>query len=285
MDTILKVSHLCKQYSGFALTDVSFELPKGSIMGLIGENGAGKTTTIKAIIGAVRRDSGEISLLGGDNTGGSALKQDLGVVLDDSFFYFMLNPIEIGRILRAAYRNWDDALYRSYLGRFHLPEKKKVKEFSSGMRMKLAIAAALAHHPRLLLLDEPTSGLDPVVRGEILDVFLDFIQDEEHGILLSSHITGDLEKIADYITFLHEGRVVLSEQKDALLERYGVARCAEGEWAQIDARYRSGMRQNRFGCEVLVNDRRAVERQCPGLVIDPASLDDIMTDTVGGDRR
>ncbi len=161
MDTILKVSHLCKQYSGFALTDVSFELPKGSIMGLIGENGAGKTTTIKAIIGAVRRDSGEISLLGGDNTGGSALKQDLGVVLDDSFFYFMLNPIEIGRILRAAYRNWDDALYRSYLGRFHLPEKKKVKEFSSGMRMKLAIAAALAHHPRLLLLDEPTSGLDP----------------------------------------------------------------------------------------------------------------------------
>lgn len=284
MDNLLEIKNLNKQYADFALKDVSFAIPKGSIMGFIGENGAGKTTTIKLILAQTQRASGQITVFGLDNIQEEKkIKQDIGVVFDENFFYFMLKPTEIAKIMRASFTNWDDALYLQYLDQFKLPKNKIIKEFSRGMKMKLAIAAAISHHPKLLLLDEATSGLDPVVRGEILDVFLDFIQDEEHSILLSSHITSDLERVADYITFIHEGKVVLSDNKDSIMERYGVAHLRANE--QIEAHFVAGSRGGRFGREVLVNNRARVERQYPGIAIDSATLDDIMTYYVEEDAR
>ncbi|WP_312645253.1 ABC transporter ATP-binding protein [Hydrogenoanaerobacterium sp.] len=284
MENILEVRNLNKKYHDFELQNVSFSLPKGSIMGFIGENGAGKTTTLKLILNEIKRSSGEIVVFGLDNIHNEKhIKQDIGVVFDENFFYYMLKPVEIGKILKATFSNWDDALYEQYLNRFKLPKNKPMKEFSRGMKMKLSIAAALSHHPRLLLLDEATSGLDPVVRGEILDVFLDFIQDEEHSILLSSHITSDLEKIADYITFIHDGKVVLSAGKDEILDSYGVVRGSEAELAAIDKQYLVGTRSNRFGCDALVNNRVIVAQQHPALVMDNAKLDDIMMYYVEGE--
>jgi len=283
MDNILEVRNLSKQYKGFELKNVSFCLPKGSIIGFIGENGAGKTTTLKLILNEIQRSSGEIFVFGKDNIRDEKqIKQDIGVVFDENFFYYALKPVQVGKILKATYSNWDDALYEHYLNQFKLPKNKPIKEFSRGMKMKLSIAAALSHHPKLLLLDEATSGLDPVVRSEILDVFLDFIQDEEHGILLSSHITSDLEKIADYITFIHEGEILLSAGKDDILESYAIVRGTDTELARIDKKYIVGSRNNRFGCDALVNNRAMVAAKHPHLVIDNAKLDDIMMYYVGG---
>lgn len=192
MTNSIEIRGLCKSFPDFSLRDVSLTLPGGSIMGLIGENGAGKTTTIKCILNLVRRDAGEILLLGHDNLREERLaKQDVGVVLDECFFHDTLRPRDVGRILAPVFQSWDGGLYQDYLDKFRLPEKKFIKEFSRGMKMKLSLAAALAHRPKLLILDEATAGLDPVVRDEILDEFLSFICDEEHAILISSHITSD----------------------------------------------------------------------------------------------
>ena len=191
MDTILTVSGLTKHYPGFTLDHVSFSVPGGSIMGLIGENGAGKSTTIKALLGLVRPDEGSVAFWGQDLAAAPRLKEDLGVVFDGGSFYETLTPAQVGSILRHAYSQWDDGLYRSYLERFAVPAQKEIKGLSKGMKAKLSIAAALSHRPRLLILDEATSGLDPVMRDDILDVFLDFVQDEEHSILMSSHISAD----------------------------------------------------------------------------------------------
>lgn len=276
MSHLLEVKGLCKEYDGFALQDINFVLPKGSIMGLIGENGAGKTTTIKLLLDQIARTAGEVSIFGMDNIKDQKkIKQDIGTVFEENFFYQDLKPLDIAKILRAMFGKWDDALFSRYLERFQLPKNKRIKEFSRGMKMKLSIASALSRHPKLLILDEATSGLDPVVRGEILDVFLDFIQDEECGVLLSSHITSDLERVADYITFIHKGRVVFSESKDEVLERYGVAHCKLGE--RIDPQYMVSSRENRFGKEILVKNKEQVEREYRDMVIDSASLDDIMT--------
>ncbi len=208
MKNALELSHITKDYGSFRLDDISFSLPGGAILGLIGENGAGKTTTIKCILNLIHRDAGEIRVLGQDNLAQErAIKEDLGVVLDESVFHDSLRPRDVDRIMARLYKGWDSALFARYCGKFSLPNEKTIKEFSKGMKMKLSIAAALAHRPRLLILDEATSGLDPVAREEILDEFLDFIQDEEHSVLLSSHITSDLEKCADYIVYLHRGEL------------------------------------------------------------------------------
>lgn len=277
MTNSIELSGLCKAYPDFALKDITFSLPCGSIMGLIGENGAGKTTTIKCILDLIARDAGQIALLGRDNAQyGPVLRQDVGVVLDECVFHDSLRPADLNRILAPVYINWDQELFRHYLSKFNLPEKKRIKEFSRGMKMKLSLAAALAHRPKLLILDEATSGLDPVVRDEILDEFLDFIQDEEHSVLLSSHITSDLEKVCDYITYLHQGQVVLSGVKDDILASYGRVVCTAAQLERLAPGDVLRVRRGSYGCEALVKDRGEFSRRHPELAVDPASLEDIM---------
>jgi len=205
MDNILEIKNLTKRYKDFKLKNVSLELPKGMIMGFIGENGAGKTTTIKSILNIINDYTGEIKVFGLDNKKyDKVIKEDIGVVLDDMFFPEILNPMDINAIMKEVYVNWDSNIYFKYLNKFSLPKNNKIKTFSKGMRKKLEIVVSLSHHPKLLILDEPTSGLDPVARNEVIDIFQDFIQNEECSILLSSHITTDLEHIADYIVLKQE---------------------------------------------------------------------------------
>lgn len=279
MEALLKVDGLTKHFKDFALNDVSFMLPYGSIMGFVGENGAGKTTTIKLILGLLHKEEGVVELFGQACTDEqSRHKEKIGVVFDASNFHDVLRPRDVGRILKGMYRDWDENEFNRLVAQFKLPmNSKNIKEFSSGMKKKLSIAAALAHHPQLLILDEPTSGLDPVVRSEILDILLDFIQDERRGVLLSSHITSDLERIADYITFIHEGRVVFSRTKDELLESYGIARCTKEQADMIDPALVKGSRRSTFGVELLVENRHDFGSKHPGIAIDAAGIEDIMT--------
>lgn len=277
MTNSIEISGLCKSYGDFALDHIDLTLPGGSIMGLIGENGAGKTTTIKCILNLIRRDAGTITLMGYDNIAQERqAKAEVGVVLDECYFHDTLRPRDIHTILSQVYQNWDKALFASCLKKFQLPEGKYVKEFSRGMKMKLSLAAALAHHPKLLILDEATAGLDPVVRDEILDEFLNFIQDEEHSILISSHITSDLEKVADYITYLHQGRVVLSEAKDVIQDNYGRLACTAQQLATIQPEDLVRVRKGSYGCEALVSDRAVFRKKYPQLMVEPISLEDIM---------
>ena len=286
MTNCIEIKGLCKSYGDFALKDIDLTLPGGSILGLIGENGAGKTTTIKCILNLIRRDAGEIALLGHDNIKEEQLaKQDVGIVLDECFFHDTLRPLDVGRVLAPAYKDWDGELFRSYLKKFGLPEKKLIKEFSRGMKMKLSLSAALAHRPKLLLLDEATAGLDPVVRDEILDEFLGFIQDEDHAILMSSHITSDLEKVADYIAYIHRGQVVLSDAKDAILDSYGRVGCTAAQLEAIAPDDVLRVRKGSFGCEALVQDRAAFARKYPMLLVERTTLEDIMLFVAKGETK
>lgn len=286
MKNLIEVKGLTKYYGDFALDQVDLTVHGGTIMGLIGENGAGKSTTLKSILGLVRPDGGTIHVFGRDiSETGAEYKQDLGVVLDEGNFHTVFCAEEVGRVLSGLYRNWDDDLYVQYLRRFQIPTKKKIKDYSKGMKMKLSIAAALSHRPKLLLLDEPTSGLDPVVRNELLDEFLDFIRDEEHAILLSSHITSDLERAADYVTYLHKGRVAVQGSKDELLEAYGRLVCSRSDMEKVDPAALVGKRVNNFGCEALVKNKKDFLRSYPGLAVDPVTLEDIMVFTVRGEQE
>lgn len=278
MENSIEVRGLTKHYKDFSLDDVSFRVPQGSIVGFIGENGAGKTTTIKAILGLLNTDGGEITLLDQPVTRSSHLANaEVGVVMEGAFFSSTFNTAEIAGTMRLLHPNWDDALYWDYCRRFSLPEKKPYKDFSRGMRVKLSFATALAHRPRVLILDEATSGLDPVVRGEMLDLFLDFIQDEQHSILLSSHITSDLEKVADYIVFIHAGKIVFELSKDDMQERFAVVKCARGGQAALKGAHILGQRESRFDAEVLVDNAPETRRANPDVLMEPASIDDIMT--------
>ena len=269
----LEIRNLTKNYNGFSLGPINLVLPSGCIMGFIGENGAGKSTTIKLILDLIKRDSGEITILGNSlDTRNIAMKEQIGVVLDESSFPENLKMHEIDAVLKNCYRTWDSNCFNKYCCKFALPEKKAVREYSRGMKMKLAIAAALSHHSRLLILDEATSGLDPVVRDEILDVFLEFIQDERNSIFLSSHIISDLEKICDYITFIHQGKLLFCEEKDILLDKYVVAKCTAEQYAALDPKAVVGTRKSSFGVDVL-----ALRNQIPrNILTDPASIEDIM---------
>ena len=220
----IELSHIHKSFDTFAIQDLSLAVPSGTICGLVGENGAGKSTTIRLLMGALRPDSGTAAVLGTDvsSPAFTAVKEDIGVVLDEAYFPETLNALQVGRILSSTYRQWEQAAYDSYLERFGLPEKKPFKDFSRGMKMKLAIAVALSHQPKLLILDEATCGLDPIVRDEVLEIFNEFTREEDHSILISSHIVSDLEKLCDYIAFLHQGRLLFCEEKDRLLEDFGL---------------------------------------------------------------
>ena len=249
----IEIRGLTKSYGDFTLDHLNLTLPQGTIMGLIGENGAGKSTTIKLILGMLKRDSGTITLLGKDNRENLRLtKEDIGVVLDDVGISECLTPVQVGKIMRLTFSNWDQAAYDGYLKAFNLSENKKFKDFSRGMKMKLGIAVALSHHAKLLILDEATSGLDPVVRDEILDIFCEFTRDETHSILISSHIVSDLEKICDYIAFLHKGKLILCEEKDALKDKYALIHCTEEQLAMLDPSVIVGTKKTAYSTEALV---------------------------------
>ena len=220
----IKLSHINKSFGDFAIRDLNLTVPSGTICGLVGENGAGKSTTIRLLMGVLRPDSGTASVLGADVSSPEFrdVKEDVGVVLDEAYFPESLNAVQVGKIMAATYRQWDQGLYDGYLKRFDLPQNKQFKDFSRGMRMKLAIAVALSHQPKLLVLDEATAGLDPIVRDEVLDIFNEFTREEDHSILISSHILSDLEKLCDYIAFIHKGDLLFCEEKDQLLEQYGI---------------------------------------------------------------
>ncbi|MGM1049298.1 MAG: ABC transporter ATP-binding protein [Bacillota bacterium] len=285
MDTILQVDNLTKQYPDFKLDHVSFSIPKGTIMGLIGENGAGKSTTINAILDLIKKDDGKVTFWGqelSENT--KQIKEDIGVVFDGLNFYETLTPVKIGKISQAAYSQWDERIYKSYLKRFELPVDKEVKTFSKGMKTKLCIAVALSHQPKLLILDEATSGLDPVMRDDILDVFLDFVQDENNSILMSSHITADLEKIADHITFIHQGKMIFRKTKDEVRYNYGIIRCGSATFDAIDKSEILAYRKCDYQWEVLVADKKRAKRKYKNAVVDDATIDDILLLYVKGEQ-
>lgn len=284
MDAILEIKDLTKQYDGFTLDHVSFTVPGGCIMGLIGENGAGKSTTIKAILDLIHKDEGKVTFWGKDLAQAPEMKEDIGVVFDGISFYETLTPARVGRILGEAYKNWDDNLYKEYLQRFSLPADKEIKGLSKGMKAKLSIAAALGHRPKFLILDEATSGLDPVMRDDMLDVFLEFVQDEEHSILMSSHITTDLEKVADYITFIHQGQMMFCKSKDELRYRYGVVRCGAAVFGQMDSADVLAWRKEAYQWDVLVPDKEKARRLYKNAVVDDATIDDILLLYVKGER-
>ena len=220
----IELKHVTKSFGSFAIRDLSLAIPAGTICGLVGENGAGKSTTIRLLMGALEPDSGSCAALGVDASSPEFLeaKEDIGVVLDEAYFPETLNAAQVGKVMARTYRRWDDGIYEGYLKRFELPRSKQFKDFSRGMKMKLAIAVALSHAPKLLVLDEATAGLDPIVRDEVLEIFNEFTREEDHSILISSHILSDLEKLCDYIAFLHQGRLLFCDEKDRLLEEYGI---------------------------------------------------------------
>lgn len=249
----LEIKDLTKTYPGFTLDHLNLTLPSGCIMGLIGENGAGKSTTIKLILDMIHKDSGSITILGKDNTDRIELaKEEIGVVLDEVGIPECLTIKQVGKVMKNTYRNWDDAEYIHLVEKLALPDKKQFKEFSRGMKMKLGIAIALSHHAKLLILDEATSGLDPVVRDEVVEMFSDYTRDENHSILISSHIVSDLEKICDYVAFLHKGKLLLCEEKDQLLVQYGLIHCSTQELLKIPTEAIKYKKENPYGIEAMV---------------------------------
>lgn len=270
----IEIKGLTKQYQGFRLGSYDLTLPSGCILGLVGENGAGKSTTIRLIMDAITRDAGTISVLGVDNRSPefAAVKEDIGVVLDEAYFPEVLSAANVGKIMACTYRRWDREKYRGYLSRFDLDDRKLIRDYSRGMRMKLAIAVALSHDPKLLILDEATSGLDPMVRDEILDIFNEFTRDPGHSILLSSHIVSDLEKICDYIAFLHKGKLMLCEEKDQLLEEYALVHLSAERFADLPEDSIVGRKNGRFGVEALVLRSRVPQ----DLPVEHTNLEDII---------
>lgn len=283
MDCILEIQKLSKKYHDFALEDINLCIPKGCIMGFIGENGAGKTTTIKAILQLIRMDEGSIKVFGKDmRNNEKENKEWIGTVFSESSFPDNMNLKQIDKVMLNIYKNWDSSIFNMYAEQFKLPLNKPNKQYSRGMKMKLQIAIALSHHAKLLLLDEATSGLDPIVRDEILDILLDFIQDEEKSVFISSHITSDIEKCCDYVTFIHQGEILLSEEKDELLEHYGILKTTPEAFANLDKKDYAGYRKSKYALDVLVKDRAYILQIMPDAVIDSASLEDIMLYTIKG---
>ncbi|MGN0474583.1 MAG: ABC transporter ATP-binding protein [Acutalibacteraceae bacterium] len=271
MTNAIEIRNLSKNYNDFSLNIDSLNIPKGCIMGLVGSNGAGKSTMIKAILDLISLDSGEIKINGKSNKN-ETVREDIGVVFDEIKFPQVFTAKDICTVLNGVYKNWDNDLYNKYLTQFKLPDNKKIKDCSRGMKMKISIAAALAHKPKLLILDEATSGIDPVVRDEILDIFLEFIQNEEHTILASSHIISDIEKAADYVTFINNGKIVFCEEKDVLLDKYRLVKCGNEELGALDKSKIIGMRTNTFGAEVLM----LTENVPANFVSAKAGIEDIM---------
>lgn len=288
MNSTVILKNVNKKYekSNFAIKDISFSVPEGSIVGFIGENGAGKSTTMNCILNVIRRDSGTIEIFGREMTDEDIdIRENIGVVYDSNNFPEHLTAKQLADILGRIYRKWDDFCFEQFLRRFGLPESQKIKSYSRGMSMKLAIAVALSHDSKLLILDEATSGLDPIMRDEILDVLLEFVKQENHSILLSSHITSDLEKIADYIVFIHNGEIILNKTKDELIYEYGVIRCSENDFHNILPEDILSSMKKDYQIDVLIQNRKLMEKKYKNLIIDSVSLDEIMLLLAKGDRN
>ena len=286
MKNTIDVKNVSKTYPGFQLDNISFTILEGMIVGLIGENGAGKTTTLKAILNMIEVD-GDIKVFGKDiKKNEKEIKEELGVVLDDSFLSEYLTAKQMNKVMKQFYKTWDEDKYFEYLKEFQLPEGKLVKEFSSGMKMKLKIATALSHHPNALILDEPTSGLDPIIRNEILDIFRKYILEHENrSVLLSSHITTELEQIADYIIFIHKGKIIFNLPTTDLLENYGIVKCNEQEFQSLEKKDYISYRKDKYSYQVLVSDKDSVKKKYKFAVIDKPSIEDIMLLYVKGESK
>lgn len=282
----IEIKNITKKYDGFTLNNVSFNVPKGSIMGFIGQNGAGKSTTIRSLLNIIPINSGEIKLLGMDHIKNEKeIKERIAVVFDELPFHDIFNAKDMSRIFEGIYPKWNRNIYVRYLERFELPLKKKIGDFSKGMKMKLQIACALSHEAELLVMDEATAGLDPVVRDEILRIFMEYLEDGERSILMSSHITSDLEKIADSVTFIDKGKILLSGYKDEILETHGVIKCSKEQMQEIDPEDIVSARVNAFGAEVMVSDRETMGSKYSGLMLDPTTLEEIMLYYVNRDKK
>lgn len=279
---VIELENVTKDYGDFKLDNVTFSVPEGSVCGFIGQNGAGKTTTINLILDIIKRNSGEIRLFGESIDSGSAgLRENIGVVFDEMGFHDFMTCRDINIMMKNIYKNWDEKVFFDYLKRFSLPSKKACGSFSRGMRMKLQIAVALSHNAKLIVMDEPTSGLDPVVRNEMLDIFREYVVEENHSILLSSHITTDIEKIADEVVFINGGKIVLSGNKDEILENHGILKCKKDELETISKSIIVNSDIGPYGAEVLVNDRRVAQKLYPDMVIESAQLEQIMIHYIG----
>ena len=286
MKNAIEIRNLVKNYGDkFTLGEINLDIPSGIIIGLIGENGAGKTTLIKSILNIIRLDKGNIKIFEKDiKINESEIKENIGVVLDNMFFPELLMPKDINSIMKDVYKNWDEQLFNKYLSEFKLKNNQSIKSMSKGMRKKLEIATALSHHPKLLILDEPTSGLDPVVRNEVLDIFLDFIQDEEHTILLSTHITSDLEHIADKIIFINQGKVVLDQSRDDLLDNYGILKCDVDKFDTISKDDIIAYKKNKYDYEILINDINKIKKKYKDFIIDKITLEELMVLMIKGEK-
>lgn len=272
MMNAIEIRGLRKVYNGFELEGIDLTLPSGCIMGLIGENGAGKSTTIKLMLDMIQGDGGSVTLLGRDSRKCPALaREDIGVVLDEVGYPDCLTVKQVNRMMKGIYRNWQEEVFFGYIKKLELPENKEFKDFSRGMKMKLGIAVALSHNARLLILDEATSGLDPVVRDQVVDLFLDFAREEDHSILISSHIVSDLEKLCDYIAFLHKGRLLLCEEKDVLLEQFGILHCSREQLMELEPSAIKGKKESAYGVELIVR-RDAVPE---GFTLSPVGIEEL----------
>lgn len=285
-ENILEIHNLSKDYGDFVLDRVSFSLPRGVIMGLIGENGAGKSTTINCILNEIQESSGEVLIFGKDHISDEIeIKSKLGVVFDENHFPDIFTPMEIGKYMSGIYPGWEWVTYRQFLEKFELPKDKKIKDFSKGMKVKLAFAVALSHKAELLILDEATSGLDPIIRDDVLDMLIDFVQDESHSVLVSSHITSDLEKVADYITFLHKGKVIFSHEKDDLVDNYGIVSCGAAIFDTLDKTEIIAYRKEDYQYKVLVKNRDKAAKNYPKAIVSPATIEEIMLFYVKGEMQ
>lgn len=287
MSMILEVHGLSKKYPGsnFHLDNISLSIPGGAIMGIVGENGAGKTTTIGCILGTLIKDSGMVRIFGEEMSDERTdIRDDIGIVFDTNSFPEHMTAAKISSAMRRIYLNWNDELFNDYLRRFNLPEKKEIKTYSRGMAMKLGFATALAHHPKLLILDEAMSGLDPVSREEILDLLLGFVGSDDRSVLISSHITTDLEKIADYITFIHDGIIILSEKKDVFIYNYGIMRCKSSQLSLIDRQDIIAYRKQDYQTDVLIADKHTARKKYADIMIDNATVDEIILMLVKGEK-
>lgn len=278
---VLELNNVTKNYDGFKLDNVSFSVPMGCICGFIGQNGAGKTTTIQLILDIIKREGGDIKVLGGDMSKNAAeLKNRIGVVYDEMCFHDFLSPKQINSVMKDIYTNWDEKLFFEYMEKFGLPKNKRCGAFSRGMRMKLQIAVAMSHGAELLIMDEPTSGLDPIVRNEILQIFQEFVMEENHTILLSSHITGDLERLADMVVFINKGKIVLAGDKDEILEKHGLVKCKKEDLDKFDKKDIVSVRQSSFCTEVMVKDKNAFRQKyediCSRAAVEQSTLEEIM---------
>ena len=284
-ENAIEIKNLTKKYDGFTLDNVSFNVPKGSIMGFIGQNGAGKTTTINSLLNILKWDSGEIKLLGKEMPEHEyEVKEHIAAIFDVLPFNDDLSAKQLTKIMGGIWKEWDNECFMNYLDRFQLPFKKKFGQFSKGMKMKLQIAAGLSHNAKLLIMDEATTGLDPVVRNEILDIFLEYLQDVDNSILMSSHITSDLEKVADMVTFIDKGKILITGIKDEILDSHGVVKCSKKDFKDFDREDYISARVTDFGAEVMVSDRDKASKKFSGAVIDKTTLEEIMLFYVNRDK-